>query len=215
LYRRSVSGEGTVVDISMQDCLFPALSTAMGAYFLAGAQPPRTGNRHAAMSAAPYNVYPAADGHVAMICIREGHWRNLVAAMGRPELLERPEFADMAARAHNMDALDAEVATWTRSLPKQEIFHIAQAHDVICAPVQSLEEVANDPHLHDRGTLEWLDHSTLGPIAICHSPLRFANTTLPPLVEVAPLGAHNHDLYAELLGLSADELATLEAEQAI
>src|SRR5690606_37460506 len=55
LYRRSVTGEGAVVDVSMQDCLFPTLSTALGAYFLAGYQPPRSGNRHAALSAAPYN----------------------------------------------------------------------------------------------------------------------------------------------------------------
>src|SRR5690606_2224244 len=115
LYRRTVTGEGAVVDISMQDCLFPALSTALGAYFLAGHQPPRTGNRHPALSAAPYNVYAAADGHVAIICIREGHWRNLTRAMGRPELQQRAEFADVAARCRNMDALDAEVERWTRS----------------------------------------------------------------------------------------------------
>jgi CoA:oxalate CoA-transferase len=74
------------------------------------------------MSAAPYNVYRAADGHVAIICIREGHWRNLVAAMGRPELLEQPEFADMPARAVNMDALDAEVEQWTSALWRRRRF---------------------------------------------------------------------------------------------
>jgi CoA:oxalate CoA-transferase len=209
LYGRSVSGTGTTIDVSMQDCLFPALGTALGAYFLAGRQPPRTGNRHAAMSAAPYNVYRAADGHVAIICIRDGHWRNLVSAMGRPELLERPEFADMAARSRNMDALDSEVERWTASLPKADVFRIAQQHDVICAPVQSLEEVVNDPHLHARGTLEWLEHPTLGRIAVCHSPLRFADAPLPELTEVPYLGAHNRDLYCGFFGLTEEELAAL------
>ena len=162
LYRRAVTGEGAVVDVSMQDCLFPALSTALGAYFLAGRQLPRTGNRHPALSAAPYNVYRTADGHVAIICIREGHWRNLAAAMGRPELAQQAEFADMASRCRHMDALDAEVERWTSTLPKEEVFRIAQAHDVICAPVKSLEEVVNDPQLHARGTLEWRDHPSPG-----------------------------------------------------
>ncbi|MEQ8859949.1 MAG: CoA transferase [Pseudomonadales bacterium] len=215
LYRRSVDGSGCVIDISMQDCLFPALSTALGAYFLAGHQPPRTGNRHAAMSAAPYNVYRAADGHVAIICIREGHWRNLVAAMGRPELLEREAFADMASRARNMDALDAEVERWTASLPKAEVFRIAQAHDVICAPVKSLEEVVNDPQLHARGTLEWVDHPSLGRIALCHSPLRFDGRELPPLSEVPYLGADNRNVYCGLFGLSDAELKALADEDAI
>jgi formyl-CoA transferase len=215
LYRRSVTGEGMVVDISMQDCLFPALSTALGAYFLAGYQPPRTGNRHPGLSAAPYNVYRAADGHVAIICIRDGHWRNLAAAMGRPDLLEREEFADMAGRCRHMDALDAEVESWTASLPKDDVFRIAQEHDVICAPVQSLEEVVNDPQLHARGTLEWVDHPSLGRIAICHSPLRWEGTELPELTEVPYLGAGNRDLYCGLLGLTADELKALEQSGAI
>jgi CoA:oxalate CoA-transferase len=215
LYARSVSGSGTVIDVSMQDCLLPSLSTALGAYFLTGRQPPRTGNRHAALSAAPYNVYAAADGHVAIICIREGHWRNLVAAMGRPELLERPEFADMAARARHMDMLDEEVERWTSGLTRAEVFRIAQQHEVICAPVQSLEEVVNDPHLHARGSLEWFEHPTLGRVALCHSPLRFADTTLPALAEVPYLGAHNRDLYCGFFGLSEAELAALEASGAV
>jgi formyl-CoA transferase len=215
LYQRSATGEGTVVDISMQDCLFPALSTALGAYFLAGHQPPRTGNRHPALSAAPYNVYRTADGHVAIICIREGHWRNLTAAMGRPDLLEREDFADMAARCRHMDALDAEVESWTATLPKEDVFRIAQEHDVICAPVQSLEEVVNDQQLHARGTLEWMEHPTLGRIAICHSPLRWEGAELPELTQVPDLGAHNRDLYCGLFGLTEDELAALEHNGAI
>ncbi|MEZ5559926.1 MAG: CoA transferase [Pseudomonadales bacterium] len=215
LYQRTRTGTGTVIDISMQDCVFPALSTALGAFFLAGQQPPRTGNRHPGLSLAPYNVYRAADGYLAIICIREGHWRNLVSAMGRPELLERPEFADMAARAAHMDLLDAEVEAWTRTLPKDELFRIAQAHDVICAPVQSLEEVINDPHLHERGTLHWVDHPTLGRIALCQSPLRFEGAELPEIAEVPYVGAANREIYCGLFGLGETELAGLQAAGAV
>lgn len=215
LYQRTATGRGTVIDISMQDCLFPALSTALGAYFVAGQQPARTGNRHPALSAAPYNVYAAADGHVAIICIREGHWRNLARAMGRPELADHEAFADMAARCRNMDALDAEIESWTRTLAKADLFRIMQEHDVICAPVQSLEEVVNDPQLHQRGTLEWWDHPTLGRIALCHSPLRFAGAALPALSDVPDVGAQNRDLYCDLFGLSEDELAALQNDGAI
>lgn len=120
----------------------------------------------------------------------------------------------MASRAANMATLDAEVETWTRSLPKAEVFRIAQEHDVICAPVQSLEEVVNDPQLHARGTLEWMDHPTLGRIAICHSPLRFADTELPPLSEVPYLGADNRAVYCGDFGLTEAELDALAEEGA-
>ena len=74
LFQREQTGSGAVLDISMQDCVFPTLTTALGAYFLAGEQKARTGNRHPGLSAAPYNVYESKDGHVAMICFRDGHW---------------------------------------------------------------------------------------------------------------------------------------------
>ena len=188
LYRRMRTGEGAVVDISLQDTVIPTLASALGAYFLAGEQAPRSGNRHPAQNLAPYNVYPARDGHVALICIRDGHWRNLVAGMERPELAERPEFATMTARAANMDAVDAEVASWTRTRSRSEIFHRLQEHDVVCASVQTLEEVVNDAHLHARGTLQWRRHPRLGDIALCHTPLRFDGIDPPPLTDVYPLG---------------------------
>jgi crotonobetainyl-CoA:carnitine CoA-transferase CaiB-like acyl-CoA transferase len=122
LYQREQTGQGAVLDISMQDCVFPTLSTALGGYFRAGEQGPRTGNRHAAGSAAPYNVYAAKDGHVAMICIREGHWRNLCAAMQRPELADDLRFVDMRSRAANVDELDAEIERWST------------ARDLYCRP---------------------------------------------------------------------------------
>ena len=73
LYRRMRTGEGAVVDISLQDTVVPTLASALGAYFLGGEQGLRSGNRHPSQSLSPYNVYPARDGHVALICIRDGH----------------------------------------------------------------------------------------------------------------------------------------------
>ena len=90
LYAREHSGEGATVDISMQDCVFPTLATALGSYYVAGEQPPRAGNRHPGKALAPYNVYEAADGHVAIICIREGHWRKVCQAMGEAGAAEDP-----------------------------------------------------------------------------------------------------------------------------
>ena len=215
LYRRQATGEGAVVDVSLQDTVIPALATALGSYYYLGEQGPRTGNRHPALSLAPYNVYPAKDGHIALICIREGHWHRLVAAMERPELAERPEFADMASRARNMEAVDAEVSAWTRTRLRQDVFHRFQEYDLVCASVQTLAEVVSDPHLHARGTLEWRDHPRLGKIALCHTPLRFEGIDPPPLTDVPPLGAHTRAILAELAGQTDAAIDQLEATGAV
>ena len=213
LYRRQRTGEGAVIDIAMQDTVFPALATALGAYYLNGEQGPRRGNRHPGLSLAPYNVYRAQDGYVAMICIREGHWRRLIKAMGQPELGNRSEFADMASRAAHIDEVDAAVEAWTQPRTRDEIFRILQAGGVICASVQTLEEVVNDPHLHERGTLEWREHPALGRIALCHTPLRYAGVVPPELTDVPALGADTRRVLRELGGYEeADIDALREAE---
>lgn len=215
LFARERTGEGATVDISMQDCVFPTLATALGSYYLHGTQPVRQGNRHPGLALAPYNVYAAADGHVAIICIREGHWRKLCEAMARPELAEDPRFATMASRCEHMQAVDREVTTWTHSLPKARIFEIGQAHGVICAPVQTLADVVDDPHLHARGTLETRPHEDLGAIAQMHSPLRFAGVAPRALTDPPALGEHNAAVYAELAGLDAEALKALVEDEAL
>ena len=215
LYQRLRTGEGAVIDIAMQDAVFPTLATALGAYYLDGKQGPRRGNRHPGLGLAPYNVYRAKDGHVAMICIREGHWRRLIKAMGQPELGERTEFADMASRAAHIDQVDAVVEAWTKTRTRDEIFRILQAGGVICASVQTLEEVVNDPHLHERGTLEWREHPALGRIALCRTPLRYQGVTPPELTDVPALGRDTRQVLRELGGYDDEDIEDLREAEAV
>jgi crotonobetainyl-CoA:carnitine CoA-transferase CaiB-like acyl-CoA transferase len=215
LFQRERTGAGCVVDIAMQDTVFPTLATAIGAMHYLGEHPKRNGNRHPALSLAPYNVYRAADGHVAIICIREGHWRALLDAMGRPELADDPRFADMRARAQHMDAVDAVVEAWTSRLPKADVFRIAQSHDVICAPVQDLVDVLDDPHLRARGMLLPMQHPLLGAAVLPTTPLRFEGIEPPPPQPCRALGQDNVAVYGELLGLAPDDVAALHDQDVI
>ncbi len=215
LYAREQSGEGATVDISMQDCVFPTLATALGSYYVAGEQPPRAGNRHPGRALAPYNVYPAADGHVAIICIREGHWRKLCAAMGEEDVATAPGFATMAERSANMETVDEFVSAWTSGLTRAEILKITQEHGVICAPVNRLEDVLNDPHLAARGTLAPRAHPAFGEIAGVHTPLRYRDIDPPELTDPPSLGNATAEALAELAGVDAEELERLRGADAI
>lgn len=215
LLARTQTGQGATVDISMQDCVFPTLATAIGSYYMAGGQPPRAGNRHPGKALAPYNVYEAADGHVAIICIREGHWRKMCAAMGQPDLAETERFATFAQRSANMDELDEVVNSWTRQHSRAHIVAVAQAHGVICAPVQDLDDVLGDPHLHARGTLKDRPHAGFGSIAQMQTPLRYKDIDPPELTDPPELGGATDTVLQELGGFSAEQIAALRAAEAI
>lgn len=72
-YERERTGKGAILDVAMQDVVLPTLATIIGAYYYEGSKvSARTGIRHAGLAMAPYNVYPARDGHVAITCVGDG-----------------------------------------------------------------------------------------------------------------------------------------------
>ena len=215
LYARQTSWEGASVDISMQDCVLPTLATALGSFYLTGEPPKRAGNRHPGRSLAPYNVYVAADGHIAIIAIREGHWRKLCTAMGKTALASDPRFKDFPARCENMSELDAEITRWTATRTRAEILAQTQAHGVICAPVQDLKDVVNDPHLSARGTIKISNHAHLGSIAQMQTAIRFTDIEPPELTQPPELGANTRLVLAELAGLSDRDIDKLYQQEAI
>jgi crotonobetainyl-CoA:carnitine CoA-transferase CaiB-like acyl-CoA transferase len=210
LFERERSGQGRLVEVAMQETVYPSLAASFEYYHRTGQPPPRAGNRQAGLSSTPYNVYPTNDGHVAIHVVTEGHWKNLTVAMGREELQSDPRFVTNADRVAHMDETDAVVSDWTQTLGKMEIFARCKAGRVPCAPVRTAPEV-----MHERGMLEEIDHPELGLITVPTSPLRLHGLPPAPTRPSPKVGEHNAEIYGGWLGLSEAEIAALKADGAI
>ena len=215
LFHRTRTGRGQLVEVAMQETVYPALASPMEYRVRTGKVPPRAGNRQAALNSAPYNAYPAADGWVAVHVVTEAHWRNLLTAMGRADLAEDPRFATNPARVANMEAVDALVGAWTRTLGRYEIFAITKKLRIPCAPVRDVAEVMEDAHMHARGFLERIDHPEFGPVVVPGSPLRLHGAAHAPTTPSPAPGQDNAAIYGAWLGLDAEERARLSAAGAI
>lgn len=215
LYRRERTGEGAAIDVSMLEAVYPSMASNIGMiYGERNDIPLRTGNRHGGLSLCPYNVYPAADGFVAIICNNNKHWHGLLDAMQRAYLRGDPRVLGMADRVENMAFVDELVSAWSRQLCKQELFEILIKHRVPCAPVRDLPEVIDDQVLRDRGALLDIEHPFYGKLTVCRSPLRFADTPQKPYVPSPDYGAHNSELFGSL-GYNEAELERLREDGVI
>ena len=215
LYERERTGIGTDVEVAMFDAVYPSLMSSLGSLSSVGdAIPSRTANRHSGLAESPYNVYPARDGYVALICVTEGHWEALVAAMERTDLAERRDLATRAGRVAKMDEVDEIVAGWTADLPKEEIVGRLRGFGVPCAPVREIEEVIHDPHLLERGMISHIDHPQHGPLTVPHSPLRVGDFRAE-LTPSPALGQDNEAVYGSWLGLGTEEISELSDRGAI
>ncbi|QEC50757.1 CoA transferase [Baekduia soli] len=217
LFDRERTGEGRTVEASMFESVYPSLMSSLGLFFGAGQgeSPMRTGNRHAGLAEAPYNVYPAADGHVAIICVSDAHWRGLAGLLGRPELADHPDYATRRARVERIDEVDELVGAFTSRHDRDPLCALLREHRVPCAPVRELGEVVADEHLHARGMLQEIEHPELGTVTVPHTPLRYDGEERTPLVLAPGLGEHNEAVLLDWLGLDPAEYASLVEQEVI
>ena len=216
LYERTQTGEGRLVEVAMQDTAYPTLASNLGfTYRGSGALPPRVGNRHGGLALAPYNVYEAKDGHIAVVCVTEPHWHKMLAAMGREDLKDDPRFSTNKARVENLSQTDEVVQQWASARTRDELVALSKQHGFPAAPVRNLIEVMNDPHMHARGMLEWFEDQDLGRIVLPGSPLMIHGADRVATVSSPKLGQHKQEIYGQWLGMSDASIEALKKEGTI
>jgi CoA:oxalate CoA-transferase len=215
LLHRTVTGQGQLVEVAMQETVYPTLASSYDYHVRTGKVPPRAGNRQAGLASAPYNAFQTKDGWVAIHVVTESHWQNLLRAMGREDLLDDPRFSTNPARTENMDATEALVTAWTIGLGKMEVAAAAKRYRIPVAPVRNAIEVMNDPHMHQRGMLQRIDHPSLGSIIVPNSPLRLHGSDRVEPIPSPSLGQHNHEVYGDWLGLKPEAIEALKRAGAI
>ena len=216
LYQREHTQKGQFVEVSMHDAVLPTLTSQLEGYFRTGGKiPERTGNRHGGMATAPYSVYQAKDGHVAIICVNNHHWNSLCEIIGRNDLAEDERYSTNLKRCSYVDFIDQEVNRWTSGKTRFEIREILSEAHVPCAPVMKLAEVVNDPHYIERGMWQDIDHQQKGRIRVFGNPIHLSDNDAIPPTAAPLLGQDNVEVYKRLLGIGPEEINALKSEKVI
>jgi CoA:oxalate CoA-transferase len=213
--QRDRTGEGLMIEISMQEAVLPSMVSHISAYYGMGLRQLREGNRGSGGVVTPANAYPASDGWVMILAADNERWRKLCRIMGREDLSEDARYAKLSGRSRHRDEIDAIIGQWTSARPRSELMELLNANDIICGVVKELPEVMTDPHLLQRGALQQVEHPQLGPITIFTSPLRFNGEPSRPRSASPMLGADNEQIYCGELGISHEEFAALRERKII
>jgi formyl-CoA transferase len=213
LYRRSITGQGQVVDVALTESCLAVQESTIPDYDVGGVVRGPSGPRLEGI--APSNIYRSADGTWVVIAANQDTvFTRLCLAMGRPELASDDRFATHGARGRNQDELDKIIGDWAAERQPAEIIEILSAAGVIAGPINTVAEVVEDPQLRARGMIaghydERIGRTVLGPgivPVLSESPgsIRNAGPARP--------GQHNHEVYIKLLGKTAEELEALSTE---
>ncbi|MBI3954026.1 MAG: CoA transferase [Chloroflexi bacterium] len=224
---RDLTGEGQHVDVSMQQCMAVDLETAMQNYDVHGAVIERGGYNYPLspiQGPGMRRCYPASDGFVSILPAvqRIDEWETLLKWMdseGMAGDLMDPKWLDLLTVRREKEHFEQLFEAFTRSHTRQELFEAAHFRfptQVFLAPINTAEDIANDPHLEARGFFVEVNHPELGAaLRYPGPPFRLSETPWQSHHRAPLLGEHNRQVYEEELGLSGHELRALESEGAI
>ena len=210
LLERERTGEGQRIDVSLLETQIAALINIASSYLNAGEIPRKWGTAHA--SIVPYQAFRARDGHMIIGVGNDRHWVTLCEALGLPELGADPRYATNPQRVAHRDEivrrLEARLATRTRAEWEAMLAPLG----LPCGPINRMDEVFADPQVQHLGMVWEGVHPQTGTIRMLRNPVTFSRT--PAALRQAPprLGEHTQAVMQDLLGYSAEQVATLQAE---
>jgi CoA:oxalate CoA-transferase len=210
LYRER-TGLGQYLDLSLLDTYFHYHEAGVETLSLSkGAISPTRSGLHS-WYAVPAGIFKARDRYMIIIAPLDHQFSGLCRAMGNPELANDPRFKVHADRLINLAELVATIEAWLQLMPSDDAAMAAmKEYRVPHAPVLSLSEAVDHPHLRERGTVRTVHDRVLGDFQVPGFALRFS--AFPERLELhAPfLGEHNAEVLTDYLGYDAQRVAQLE-----
>lgn len=211
LYRER-TGRGQHLDVSLLDSYFHCHELNVQMYSASGGKikPKRAGSHHTAAPIIGIFKGKAPESYFFIMAPVDHQFVALCKAMGRTELGTDPRFSTVIARAENLAEINAVIQSWLDSQPDDAtILGKLEEYRIPVAPILSVEEAVNHPHLRQRRTVRKIRDRILGEYDIPGVPLRFSEFPTELELQAPFLGEHNAEILSGL-GFSEDRIKELE-----
>lgn len=215
LLHRLRGGSGQHIDISLLEVLFSYHEMNAQVYTSSGGEmiAKRAGSKHDMIS--PAGIYPCKGRYLFILAVNH-QWQALVKLMGREDMLDDPRYSDLATRGANKKEINAIIEKWLDGFDNADhALKALQKERIPSAPILSIPEVIDLPHVKQRGIVRTVNDPIFGEVKIPRTPLRFSAFPETPELVTGTLGQHNHQILSERLGYSAPDIERLETSGVI
>lgn len=210
-WNRLKTGVGQRIDISEQECIASILEVHFMRYTYAGREISRLDEYRTGVS----GIFECIDGQVYILAHEEGEWRRLVELLGNPQWAADERFKDSPSRARNHAAVTELLQECTRRRRVDEFSAACREHNVISAPINTMERVVSDPQQRARGCLVPMHQPGVGTIPLPGAPSSFSVGGKTARKPAPTLGQHTDEVLRQQLGITGAEIAALRSRAVI
>ncbi len=212
IVRARETGKGQQTEVSLTNGMVSMLSFIATNYFASGIVPPRSGNDHPI--AAPYGLYPTRDGEIAIAPPDDVFFGRLMDVLGMPDLKTDPLYKTQRDRVANRTRINAIVGGKFATETTAYWVETLNAAGVPCGPVNTVEQVFQDPQVLEQQMVMDVPHPGHGIVRMLGFPMKLSETPCTVRLPAPALGQHT-DAVLGGLGYTPDAIAALRAAMVI
>jgi crotonobetainyl-CoA:carnitine CoA-transferase CaiB-like acyl-CoA transferase len=211
LLHRERTGQGQYIDVSLLDTYFHCQTIGVQLCSASqGAREMKASGLHHSL-ACPAGVFKGQKRWIIILAMTDKQWVSLCEAIGRPDLGADARFARARDRVQRRDEIIRTIEHWLAAMPNDDAsVETLRSHRVPVAPILSVREAMEHPHLIARGTVRTVNDPILGEFKIPGFPLRFSDFPEELEFDAPILGEHNASILEEYLGYTPARVIELE-----
>lgn len=209
LYERDANGgDGQMIDLALYEAPFRITSSLVAGWQKHGQNRERVGNRNPGF--APAGTFVTADGRYVQIAAGgDNVWRRFAEVIGGDELAQDARYRRSRDRIEKADELEERVGEWVGARTFDEVEAVLVAAGVPVGGIYRAQDIAQDPHYRARESLIDVEDAEQGPVSMPGIVPKLSGTPGEVAWTGPKLGAHNEEIYRDLLGKSDEEMVAL------
>jgi crotonobetainyl-CoA:carnitine CoA-transferase CaiB-like acyl-CoA transferase len=198
LTQRERTGRGCHIDTALVDSTVGVLANQALNYLVSSEVPKRIGNAHP--NIVPYQVFPAADGHLIVATGNDRQFQKFCTVLGEDKLAADPAYATNKDRLARRSELIGKLSAATARMKRDELLDKLEAVQVPAGPINTLAQVFADPQVKHRGMLLELASAAArgGKIPGVRSPIMIDGEAMASPLPSPRLGEHTEEILREI-----------------
>lgn len=209
LLHREKTGKGQYLDTTLLDSYFHCheINVQIASCTKGAMVPTRNGSHHFALS--PAGIFKGKKRYMFIAGLLH-FWEGVAKAIDREDLITDPLYKTNELRVANNDALVEIIENWIQNQESDEVaLKILEDAHVPVAPILSVQEAMDHPHLIERRTVRTINDPVMGEFQIPGMPLRFSDFPEELPLEAVALGESNREILSSYLGYSGADIDRL------